>query len=927
MKFLFLILFISCSTIQKSSPKNYNYDDIYKNYINENYQDALKLIKNSNIDDYEISFLAGSIYFKLNNFEESIFYFKKAYSKNNSEESALHLVNLLIILNKKKEAITLLNELYLKNKSDSVYPFILGVLYKDIKEYKIALEYFNYSLNRGYEPKIDIYTNIVEISTILGEKELSKKYKKLLEIANTEISKKENIDKKKFIELELLIRQKNYSDALRKIKDELSFDEKDSKVHSLLGDLFRLNNDSESAKNEYLKSIKYDINNFDSHFGLIDLYYSENKFQEAINQINTSLKIFKDNPELFFYLGKIYEDLFDLDKAQIYYSKSLDSINGNYNIRKLKYADLLLKKDRNDLALILYQELKPFFEDSEILPRINTCKAMQFIKESKENINQGKIEKGIHFADSAQVLSPGLFTEFYYAKLLNNAGKSDEASVLFKNIYKKYNYYPAILLLNKEILGNLENNEISDKQYIEIAEFYFDDEKYLNAISFYKKIISKNNIDYINKKIGISYINQLLIEYESRNYDKFNNYIIEAKKYLKKEDLSEYQELINDKILQIEKEKELNKAQNYIENGKIENAIKIYKDLNKNINSINILKLISNLYIQKGDFLSALEYLDTVNINNYKKKEIQANLFYRLGDYSKLDDICNDIIRTNPESTDCYILMGKSKIENNPDDAIFYFNNALTIDPINFQAIIGKGRAYLRLGKIKESVLQFERGIQINKNSYEPYHYLGILYYKEKNYNISIDYFNRSIDINKDNKEAIFYLAQIYNLKQNYNKSIELLHTIKYEKEKYLDLFIKNHEKIGTNENSIETYKKELNNFKLRNNRNDLSYNTLYSIPISENLLLPPISIGNNYLLLDQYSIKYYNNKLDKVFWKLNLQNNISEILYFNQKVLLISRNQLIQINIEKGTVEWEFTFESIISPKVKINNNIQTTI
>ena len=101
MKLILLIFLLNCISITKPEVKNYIYDDIYNYYINENYSEALNLIKNSGSEDYDLTLLTASIYFKLNRFEESEFYYLKAYNKNKTENSALHLVNIYIILMKK----------------------------------------------------------------------------------------------------------------------------------------------------------------------------------------------------------------------------------------------------------------------------------------------------------------------------------------------------------------------------------------------------------------------------------------------------------------------------------------------------------------------------------------------------------------------------------------------------------------------------------------------------------------------------------------------------------------------------------------------------------------------------------------------------------------------------------------------------------
>ncbi len=181
--------------------------------------------------------------------------------------------------------------------------------------------------------------------------------------------------------------------------------------------------------------------------------------------------------------------------------------------------------------------------------------------------------------------------------------------------------------------------------------------------------------------------------------------------------------------------------------------------------------------------------------------------------------------------------------------------------------------------------------------------------------------------LNSENKEANYYLALIYYNKNNYNKSLEYLESIKYNKEKYLDLYIKNIEKIDPNDLNLDKYKSELNKVKLLNNKIDIDKTTINLIPITEKLISPPIKINKNYLLHFNNNLTLYNNKLDKIYWKINIFQKIEVIEYYNNKIYIISSNQLIQIDLETGHQDWEIYFRGDNIPKIIISKNIFTLI
>lgn len=109
----------------------------------------------------------------------------------------------------------------------------------------------------------------------------------------------------------------------------------------------------------------------------------------------------------------------------------------------------------------------------------------------------------------------------------------------------------------------------------------------------------------------------------------------------------------------------------------------------------------------------------------------------------------------------------------NYEKSVGIFNEAINLDPNDFEGYYGRGTAYLHLKKYSQAISDFNKVIQINPNHYTAYNNLGVAYLDgSKNYSEAISYFNKAIQLNSSLDFAYFNRGFTYINLQNYSQAI-----------------------------------------------------------------------------------------------------------------------------------------------------------
>ncbi|REL38765.1 tetratricopeptide repeat protein [Rhodohalobacter sp. SW132] len=117
----------------------------------------------------------------------------------------------------------------------------------------------------------------------------------------------------------------------------------------------------------------------------------------------------------------------------------------------------------------------------------------------------------------------------------------------------------------------------------------------------------------------------------------------------------------------------------------------------------------------------------------------------------------------------------------NYEEAIQYFNDALSTDPTSADALLGLAEAYEYTGNYEQAESTYKRAIRLKPDYWAGYNYLGAFYYRNSNYDKAKEQFRRVIEVTPDNYRGYmnlgsmhYFTEQLEEARAMYEKSLDL---------------------------------------------------------------------------------------------------------------------------------------------------------
>ena len=238
--------------------------------------------------------------------------------------------------------------------------------------------------------------------------------------------------------------------------------------------------------------------------------------------------------------------------------------------------------------------------------------------------------------------------------------------------------------------------------------------------------------------------------------------------------------------LQIEANKKPNDAQWYYilglileNNNQLEDAIKYYELAHhRDANSV-FLERISQCYFDKGDFDSALDYVNraiNMNDNDYDLVMLKGNIYNEMGKYPEAIAELDNYIEKNPDNYFGYYYRGWCKEESKDiEGAIEDYTMSITLEPQYAYAYMGRGKFYKNQGKEDLAKADFEKVIELDtvpdpdlSCAHYAYYYLG---QKDK----AIEFMDKLIAKDSDASGCYYDAACLYSIMGEKEKAIDFL--------------------------------------------------------------------------------------------------------------------------------------------------------
>lgn len=346
------------------------------------------------------------------------------------------------------------------------------------------------------------------------------------------------------------------------------------------------------------------------------------------------------------------------------------------------------------------------------------------------------------------------------------------------NIFISYNWN------NKAEADLVEKNlsalGISIKRDINDLKYKDDLREFMQQIRETDFAIILVSIDYLNSPNCLYELSQL---FKDKDYDKkILPLICDGTKIYGISDKIEVVKFWSEKCIETEK---LIKEIDPVNALNLLKELKIYKDIYSSIDEFidNITKRLNITFSDavKNNFSDILNFIGLNNnpiqneiirirsIENIQLKEIELEKLLR--QYQNNKDIIFALGYINLNETKNYLKAKeyfKEYIENYDEKSYVAFNNL--------------GLACHNLNEIELAEQYYNKGLEINPNSFEIFHNLGNLEAKKKNYGKARELYEKTIGLYPNDAETFYNIAKIYtdfegnlNLgKKHYIKAIEL---------------------------------------------------------------------------------------------------------------------------------------------------------
>ncbi len=179
----------------------------------------------------------------------------------------------------------------------------------------------------------------------------------------------------------------------------------------------------------------------------------------------------------------------------------------------------------------------------------------------------------------------------------------------------------------------------------------------------------------------------------------------------------------------------------------------------------SILKL-AELYFLVKQYQKAIDYTNRalkIDENLTKAYYIKGSIYRESGDTTRAISSLETAVEQDNKNEDAFYDLGVMYSARKNPLALDYYNNVLKINPNNFNAKYAKAKFFQDIGKINESIIEYEQLTKINSTCENCFYNLGAIYLEiKKDPKKALNYFTKAIEINPNYLEAYFARGYTY---------------------------------------------------------------------------------------------------------------------------------------------------------------------
>ncbi len=163
---------------------------------------------------------------------------------------------------------------------------------------------------------------------------------------------------------------------------------------------------------------------------------------------------------------------------------------------------------------------------------------------------------------------------------------------------------------------------------------------------------------------------------------------------------------------------------------------------------------------------------ECMNIDTVQEKLNTVIQYQQAGKLQEAEVICNELLKNNSENDVAFYLLGLISYQNSkPDLAIEYIKKAITINPDEYY-FKDLGNIYFDCNKLDESIICYEKFINLNRDDAEVYLNLGKAFSLKNRIDEAIHCYKKVLELEPSFTGIYFDLGLAYQNKREFNEAI-----------------------------------------------------------------------------------------------------------------------------------------------------------
>lgn len=201
-------------------------------------------------------------------------------------------------------------------------------------------------------------------------------------------------------------------------------------------------------------------------------------------------------------------------------------------------------------------------------------------------------------------------------------------------------------------------------------------------------------------------------------------------------------------------------AEIFLAEGKKKEADKLIREYAEDCDDMDEYALdVASIYMDYNRVREAERWLERCTLtNDVEYKELKARIMLHKGQYDECERIFNELIDSNPYSSDYWNQLASSQLmHNNVQDSITSSEFSLAINPNDDQALLNKSNALFTLDNFEEALKYYKLFLERQPENESAVIMIGITLFRLDQYDEAVEYLEKALRMSQEHDNHITY--------------------------------------------------------------------------------------------------------------------------------------------------------------------------